>query len=455
MIAVGVSYGIVHQPWLLIGVVVGAIVLAVAIAAPLALIAITLMLGGVDLSFMTGGFKALFPEMGGLDMNGIRLVGATIGFAVYIMNAPAGRGAIFGRSGLPYLIFLTYAFITLSQSFDPLEGLRLHMKLAYPFLTFLLVIGLCDTREKVEKLANLTLIAGAIIIFVVTPLYTLKSGYHVDYAGFRRVRSVGGGENSFSFYLMILMFLAFARLIYRKQLRYIVFCAGAIIWIMATMTRITFLASLVGIALISLLSAVAQKQYKAVAGGLIVTLMLALPGFPFILERSLGFVPGPREVLGLIANPIVLYESINWQGRTNLWPIVWSGFMAAPIFGLGLGSSGVVIREHFPAEAAQVAHNEYLRLAADTGMVGVILFAIAMFVWLGTGLAAARRAGRAVAEYAMPAVAGVVAWGIIAITDNPFDSYMYYTQYVGFLMGAMMALRMIAAREQHGDRGLS
>jgi hypothetical protein len=49
----------------------------------------------------------------------------------------------------------------------------------------------------------------------------------------------------------------------------------------------------------------------------------------------------------------------------------------------------------------------------------------------------------------MPAAAGVVAWAIIALTDNPFDSYMLFTQYVGFFMGATLALQSIAAREQH------
>ena len=115
----------------------------------------------------------------------------------------------------------------------------------------------------------------------------------------------------------------------------------------------------------------------------------------------------------------------------------------------------MVIREHFPGEAAAVAHNEYLRLGADTGVVGVALFALAMIAWLITALRSTRMPVRDGAEYAMAAAAGIVAWGVIAITDNPFDSYMYFTQYIGFLAGAMMALQHIAAKEQHGDHRLS
>lgn len=455
LLCIAVAFGIVQQPWLLVGLVFGAIVLTVAIAAPLALVACTLMLGAVDLSAMTGGFKSLFTQLGGLDMNGIRLIGATVGFTAYVLNAPAARNAIFSRAVLPYLIFLVYAFVTLAYSFDALEGLRLHLKLAYPLLTFLLVVGLCDKREKIELLVKCTLAAAALIVFVINPLFTMQSGYRIDPDGFRRVRSLGGHENPFSFYLMIILFISFARLVYRRQARYLVLSLGCALWIVMTMTRITFLASIVGILIIALLASMRQRQYRSLAAAGLVTAVLAIAGLPYILERSLGYVPTPGELVTLISHPEALYASINWQGRTNLWPIVWSGFMASPVLGLGLGSSGVVIRQHFPAEAATVAHNEYLRLAADTGVIGVVLFAIAMFVWLGVMLRSLRKDDSQTAEYALPAAAGIIAWAIIAITDNPFDSYMYYTQYVGFLAGATVAMRAMTAKEQRVDHRLS
>lgn len=449
-----VSYGVVQQPWLVTGVVAGVLVLIVAISAPLALLAAMLILGAIDLSFMTGGFKSLLTDLGGLDMNGIRLVGATAGFAAFIMNAPVARGHILSRHGRYYVAFLLCVFLTLANSLDPLEGLRLLLKLAYPLLTFLLVIGLCDTETKLEKLTTYALAAAALIVFVVNPLFTLQGGVRIDPEGFQRVRGIGAHENPFSFYLMIMMFIAFARLIFRRQLRYLLFCVGAAVWITLTLTRITFLAALVGLLVMTLLSAVAQRQYRALAAGVVVTLAVALPGLPFILERSFGFVPTPAELWGLLTHPVALYESINWQGRTNLWPIVWSGFMASPIIGLGLGSSGAVIKQHFPAEAASVAHNEYLRLAADAGLVGVTLFAIAMIAWLITALRASLRENARVVEYACAAVAGIIAWGIVAITDNPFDYYMPFTQYVGFLMGATIVMLRLSRQDGDVDRRL-
>src|SRR5438105_2004936 len=91
--AVGIAFGTVHSPFIVAGAVLGSAVLAVAMIAPLVLVAAMLMVGPVDLSFVTGGFKSLFVGMGGIDMNGIRLIGATAGFVVYVMFEPRSRRA--------------------------------------------------------------------------------------------------------------------------------------------------------------------------------------------------------------------------------------------------------------------------------------------------------------------------------------------------------------------------
>jgi hypothetical protein len=47
---------------------------------------------------------------------------------------------------------------------------------------------------------------------------------------------------------------------------------------------------------------------------------------------------------------------------------------------------------------------------------------------------------QSVQEYAWPAIAGIVAWALIAGTDNPFDYYAPFTQYIGFLCAATVAM---------------
>jgi hypothetical protein len=130
---------------------------------------------------------------------------------------------------------------------------------------------------------------------------------------------------------------------------------------------------------------------------------------------------------------------MNFQGREIIWPVVGQAFLASPVLGQGLGvSTHYVVTTIDPAGGA-VVHNEYLRLAADTGLIGLTLFTTAMIIWL----VAAVRGGRApglVREFAVPAVAGMVAWAVIALTDNPFDYYAQFTQYIAFLVAATVAL---------------
>jgi O-antigen ligase len=112
--------------------------------------------------------------------------------------------------------------------------------------------------------------------------------------------------------------------------------------------------------------------------------------------------------------------------------------------GLGLGSSSAVIRENFPAHDVGVAHNEYLRVATDTGLIGSLLYFIAILSWIGAVARGAWRQDEArVREFALPALGTIAAWMFIAFTDNPFDYYGYFTQYVGFLCaGTLVAVRL-------------
>ena len=82
--SVAVTVVLAVQPWLAAGITVGIAILALTFTRPLWVIGLMLALGPLDLSFVTGGFKELFPNLGGLDMNGIRLIGISGGLLLVI-----------------------------------------------------------------------------------------------------------------------------------------------------------------------------------------------------------------------------------------------------------------------------------------------------------------------------------------------------------------------------------
>lgn len=448
---VSTALAVVYWPGLVTGVVVGALLLALVFLQPVFLIALMLIVGPVDLSFMTGGFKALFPGAGGLDMNGIRLVGITAGFGLLVLADRDVLRAAFDRHARWYLLFLVYAAASLATTIAPVDGLRLLFKLAYPFLTFVVVLGLAKDEATLTRLMACTIAAAALITFVVNPLFVLAGSYTVDYAGFLRVQGLGAHENPFSFYLFAMLMISFARFITRWQWRYLVLCGGLGVWIVLTLTRITLLASLAGICAIVLCAVLATGNRRAVLAGAIVMLAVAVPLVPMVLERSFGYVPTPVELFELMRSPTRLYNMINWQGRQVLWAVAGQGFLADPLTGLGLGASSALLRENLPSYAAQVVHNEYVRLACELGIIGLALYFVAVLFWLIAGIRGVLAGSPLVREYAYPAVGGIIGWALIAITDNAFDYYSFFTQYIGFLSaGTLVALRL-TTEQQTGD----
>jgi O-antigen ligase len=145
---------------------------------------------------------------------------------------------------------------------------------------------------------------------------------------------------------------------------------------------------------------------------------------------------------------LALYEAINWSGRELLWAPLVAAWMTSPLIGLGLGTSSAILRSLFYEDEGLVAHNEYLRLGTDTGLVGIALFLLAWIAWCRTAAAASAVPGRRseAIEMALPALGVLVAWAVIAITDNAFDYYAPLTQYAGFLVGGCAVLSRTSSK---------
>ncbi|HEX6938345.1 MAG TPA: O-antigen ligase family protein [Longimicrobiales bacterium] len=450
-VCLGASYILANRPWFATGAVAGGALLFLLLLRPKLVLGVLLALGPFDLSFMTGGFKALLPGLGGLDMNGIRLIGVVFGLtAVAVVERDMLRHAL-GRYGRWYLAFLAFAAGTLVLSPARIEGLRLLFKLAYPFLLFLAVLAVVRSREELERLGDWTLWGAAAIALLVNPIYVLAGGYEVDLAGRVRVHGVGAHENPFSFYLLVVTLIAFARFSVRGQFRYLGLCAVFGVWMVLTLTRITLLASLAGLAGAALYGALIGRNRRAVVAAGVIGGALAVALVPVALERSFGYIPSASELLGYLSDPIALWRSVNWQGRQIIWPVLFKAFLSSPLVGLGLGASTALLIGTFQGGMGAVVHNEYLRLLIDTGVVGSSLYAIAVLQWFGGTLRAGRRDDALVREFAMPAFAAIVAWVIIAATDNPFDYYAPFTQYIGFLCaGALAAAALPSAEAEQG-----
>jgi hypothetical protein len=429
--------GLATVPWMTAGLFLGAVLFLLTLARPLTVLGLMLAIGAMDFSVITGG--EVLEQWGGIDMNGLRLIGIVIALAAVMVVEPRAARHAFSPRARWYGLFILYGGVTLTYSILPLDGARLLLKLAYPLLLFVAVLAVVRERRDLERLMSWALAGGAFIAVILVPLLVLFGQY--QFGAYGRMYAAGPVLNTsvLSFYMLIVGLMAFGRFAVRRQPVYLLLAVAAGVWIILCMTRIALLATIVGFLVIAAYSAWRDRDFRVPLIAAAVMLLVVIPLTPIALERTFGVRPTVAELVQLAGDPVGLYHRMNFQGREIIWPVVGKAFLASPVLGQGLGvSTHYVVNTIDPAGGA-VVHNEYLRLAADTGLIGLTLFTTAMMIWL----VAVVRGGRApglVREFAVPAVAGMVAWAVIALTDNPFDYYAAFTQYIAFLVAATVAL---------------
>jgi O-antigen ligase len=69
--------------------------------------------------------------------------------------------------------------------------------------------------------------------------------------------------------------------------------------------------------------------------------------------------------------------SINVTGRFDLWRATWNSYLTSPIIGHGAGSADVLITREFGSGIGH-AHNDYLQVLHDDGIIGGLLLAMAL-----------------------------------------------------------------------------
>lgn len=453
VVGLGLAWSLPGHPYMATGSILGGLVLLALVLRPMELLGVMLAVGAVNLAFLTGGQRELLDGMGGLDMNGIRLMGFVAGFTGLLLIDRRMQGQALGRHGRWYLLFLAYAAGTLAFSPATLDGTRLLFKLAFPFLVFVGVAALVRSTGDLDRLGRWTLVAAAVFVVIINPLLVMAGGYTVDHSGHLRIQGLGMHQNPFSQYLLAMSFLSLARYVFRGQIRYLALAVLLGGWIVLTMSRIMLAGSLVGLLAMAVYGSMLRRTLRPVLAASLMALAVAIPLTPIVLDRTLGFVPSIPELMSLLSDPTTLVRSMSWAGRDQLWPVLFAAFLENPIIGLGLGASGPVLRSSFSAGGVtDVPHNEYLRILVDTGTVGLVLLALGVLVWWWSAAAAGLRSrGLLAREYGLAAVAIIPAAAVIGFTGNSIDYYSQFTQFIAFFCAAAIAA---AALERDADEAV-
>ncbi|MFM2151007.1 MAG: hypothetical protein RLZZ187_3313 [Pseudomonadota bacterium] len=202
-----------------------------------------------------------------------------------------------------------------------------------------------------------------------------------------------------------------------------------------------------------------QARAPTVAVLLFLLLVFALSG-PRILpaKRKLDLAMGGLLPAAVLLGPILVFALDRFLGGTDAWSqfsgrdIIWPYFLDAietrPLFGYGLGAGKLIVNPEDPLIrliGSSAAHNEYLRLAVDAGIIGAAAIFGAIALWVWTGTRGARAADRLVLRAAL----------LAALLHSGFDNTLIASTAViqfAWFSAALARARMERAETSRGAR---
>ncbi|HVP36884.1 MAG TPA: O-antigen ligase family protein [Terriglobales bacterium] len=350
---------------------------------------------------------------------------------------------------IPVLIYLGAWVLSIIFSQNPLHSLFTLKDEWLLVIPFLLINNLKD-EGFIKRLVNLIfLISGIVAIYAIWQHYT---GYdvlrHIQMdpsflTPYKKYRSIGFFDIplTYGFYAMLIGILSFCLGSYEKRATWKIFYfTVAVLTITAnffTYTRSTLYAQIFAfiIYFVFFKSRNKVKEIFAVAGYLIIVYLID----PQILGRS------------LIAAQAGSFEQADI--RSLIWSTSLNIFKDHPIFGIGFGNFPVFYRMYLkvPSEVFGHAHNDFLNVAVNAGIVGLVAFTLIWIVFLTNLL---RRYREKVEGYPKALILG----GVLSVTAFLLASQFqcYYTAAIcNMILFFVMGLSESVARIGSGASSIS
>jgi O-antigen ligase len=185
-----------------------------------------------------------------------------------------------------------------------------------------------------------------------------------------------------------------------------------------------------------LLLPILNPTRRGLLGRVTVALAIALAGLallstPVFQDRFFG---GDNKGLGDIAS-----GNFEDAGRFQVWEIVLEESLQRPWLGHGVGTVQRLIPEIWGARVVQ-PHNDYLRLAYEVGIIGLIVFLVVFGVQFIVVARYIARTDGVVRQAFAGAWLGMVAFLVVACTDNPIGYMLLFMNPMFALLGAAYAV---------------
>lgn len=289
---------------------------------------------------------------------------------------------------------------------------------------YFVVANLVRSQEGVKRMSTALLLGTAAMSFlgIVQYVFTKPLPAYLDLTLFAdlggRVSSLWGNPNMLAEHLALLLPTALAVLMIRKRLLRGV---GSLLCLMLTLTclvltwtRGAWLGTL--IALLAFLLLLSHKSLSWVMIGSLPVVALA-PLLPDHVLRRFASI-------GSKTDSSILYRVHLWEGVEHMLGDHW-------LTGVGVGESAfcaVYAGYALPGiETAMHPHSLYLSLLCSLGVIGLVVFALALLLWLRRAFGFVRYTKlRAPRLMVLGGVCGILALLVMGLFDDVWYNYRIY-----------------------------
>lgn len=102
--------------------------------------------------------------------------------------------------------------------------------------------------------------------------------------------------------------------------------------------------------------------------------IVALVVLALLVSMTIAFTP--TVIKGQLSSSIKIGSDLSSKDRILIWKTGWKMFLDRPVFGQGLNTFMSVFEKYKPADYKEIvyAHNCFLQMAAETGIIGLLIF---------------------------------------------------------------------------------
>lgn len=379
-------------------------------------------------------FGSLLPEY-------IALISVVI-LAAYFLIKPEQRNAITtGRTARALTVYTIYMFLSIIWAQNRVASATSGLTWVCAMLVFLLVASMSDSRDRLENImlcfvgsAALNSIVAIIQMsfmavgkseFFPSPIYEKADTLFYNLMRYNMFfeNTVDRASGCFDSPLVLATFLVMAFPLAAfcsfyattKKRRTLSIVAGIIIFfgIMFTFLRGAAVAVVLSFMMLSFSG---KKPAKFMSGAAVITAVILLG---VLFERR----------------GVAVDEDLSTNYRFEIWKTCFKAIKEYPIFGLGAGSANV--NEYLLANSVEFshAHNLFVEVAAEGGIIGLIMF-VAFAVIVGSDVLYLCRSHGWYRRYTiafLSSLVGFLSMSVFESTLSTVKEVMYFAVILGCL----------------------